>query len=135
MELKDVIKNFRAENNISQREFSRRCDLSHSLISLLENGMNPQTGKKMSPDLVTYRKIASGMGIQLQTLFEMLDETELVDLSFSDLERALGIEKNEEEPEEIRVIIRDLGKLTPEQAKSVLRAVFQGTNPDLFKED
>ena len=48
MKLEELLKQYRAENKISQRELARRCDLSNSLISLFEMGKNPQTGKQMS---------------------------------------------------------------------------------------
>lgn len=71
MKLSEILKKYREENKISQREFARRCQLSNSLISILEMGTNPQTGKPMEPDLKTYRRLASGMGM---TEKELLDE-------------------------------------------------------------
>ena len=128
MELKDVLKNFREKNKISQREFARRCDLSNSLISILEMGTNPQTGKKMSPDLVTYRKLASGMGVSLQFLLESLDDTELVSLSFDDFARALGQDEPEiPQTKEARIISGGIDKMPPErreQALKVLQTIF-----------
>ena len=81
MELKEILTNYRKENDLSQREFARRCGLSNSLISILEMGKNPQTKKKMAPDLDTYRKLANAMGISVQKLFEMLGNSERVDIS------------------------------------------------------
>lgn len=72
MKLSELLKQYRAENKISQRELARRCGLSNSLISLIEMGVNPQTGKEMSPDLETYRKIADCLGVSIQKLFETL---------------------------------------------------------------
>ena len=72
MKLEEVIKQYREENDISQREFARRCGLSNSLISIFEMGINPQTGKRIHPDLETYRKLANGMGMSIQKLFEKL---------------------------------------------------------------
>ena len=74
MELKEILTNYRKENDLSQREFARRCGLSNSLISILEMGKNPQTKKKMAPDLDTYRKLANAMGISVQKLFEPQQE-------------------------------------------------------------
>ena len=81
MELKDILTNYRYENRISQREFARRCNLSNSLISILEMGKNPQTGKKPTPDIDTYKKIASGMNITVHKLFQMIGDSEMVDLN------------------------------------------------------
>lgn len=81
MKLSEMLKIHRDENDISQRELARRCGLSNSLISLLEMGVNPQTGKEMSPDLETYRKLAFGMQISMQKLFEQLGDDATVNLS------------------------------------------------------
>ena len=87
MKLEDLIKKYREDNNISQREFARRCGLSNSLISIFEMGKNPQTGKTISPDLETYRKLANGMGTSIQNLFEVLGNDAMMrighDYSFS----------------------------------------------------
>lgn len=80
MELRKIISNYREENRISQREFARRCGLSNSLISILEMEKNPQTGKRMAPDLETYKKLAEGMGIRVHDLFEMIGDSELVNI-------------------------------------------------------
>lgn len=72
MKLGELISQYRISNNISQREFARRCGLSNSLISLIEKGVNPQTGKTMAQDLETYSRIAYAMGISVQELFEQL---------------------------------------------------------------
>ena len=78
MRLEELIKKYREDNDISQREFARRCGLSNSLISIFEMGKNPQTGKRISPDLETYRKLANGMGMSVQKLFEQLGSGALV---------------------------------------------------------
>lgn len=131
MELKDLLLKFREENGISQREFSRRSGLSNSLISILEMGMNPQTGKKMSPDLETYRKIASVMGITVQALFETLGESEYVHLYDED--------QTNDAPrtEEARILAKGIDKLPKaqrEQALSVIRAMF-AKYADYFEEE
>ena len=80
MELRDILINFRNENNMSQREFARRAGLSNSLISIIENGINPQTGRKMQQNIETYKSIANVMGISLHELFDQLDDNETVNL-------------------------------------------------------
>ena len=72
MRLGEIIRQFREKEGISQREFARRCELSNSLISILEMGVNPQTGKPMEPDMRTYRRLAAGMGISVRQLDDML---------------------------------------------------------------
>lgn len=73
MKLSDLLKQYRQENDLSQRDFARKCSLSHGTISLIERETNPQTGKEMSQDMDTYKKLADGMGLTVQELFEKLD--------------------------------------------------------------
>lgn len=96
MKLKEVIKKFREENDLSQREFAKRCNLSHNTISLLEREINPNSGKRMIPDTVTYKKIADGMGITMDELFTCLDQTDLVSLgsSMTDNDRLEALHQN-----------------------------------------
>ena len=91
MKLSEILKQYREENGISQREFAKRCELSNSLISILEKGVNPQTGNPVDPDSRTYRRLAAGMGITEQHLRELLRSnnaplTYSQDVSESDLE-------------------------------------------------
>ena len=80
MKLGKLIIQYRERNDLSQREFARRCGLSNSLISIIEKGINPQTGKEVSPDLETYSRIARAMGITMQMLFEQLGDDATVHL-------------------------------------------------------
>lgn len=87
MKLSTIIIEHRKQLQISQREFSRRCGLSNSYISFLENEYNPRTGKPIVPTLEQYQKIAAGMGLTVHQLFEKLDEDSPVDLHVSDHSR------------------------------------------------
>lgn len=82
MKLSELIRDYRKTMNISQREFSRRCNLSNTYISFLENEKNPKTGRPLIPTLEQYRKIADGMGMTVHRLFELLDDDAPVDLRF-----------------------------------------------------
>ena len=81
MDLKDILINYRTENKISQREFARRCGLSNAQISILEYGVNKQTGRKPVPDIITMKKLADGMGTTLQKLFDEIGDSEFVHLN------------------------------------------------------
>ena len=80
MKLSELIRDYRKRENISQREFSRKCDLSNTYISFIENEKNPKTGQPLVPTLENYKKLADGMGMTVQQLFEMLDDDAPVDL-------------------------------------------------------
>ncbi len=131
MKLSELIIEYRKRMNISQREFSRMCDLSNTYISFLENEKNPKTGRPMIPTLEQYQKIATGMGLTVHQLFEQLDEDSPVDL------HAPAAVPEQPKNDDVRLLIRGLNKLTPaqlEQATNVFRAMFMQTNPDLFEE-
>lgn len=40
MELGEIIKQYRVEHGLSQRQFSKMCGVSNTYISFLENGRN-----------------------------------------------------------------------------------------------
>ena len=133
MKLGNILIDYRNRMQISQREFARRCGLSNSYISFIENEYNPRTGKPIVPTIEQYQKIASGMDMTVHQLFELLDEDSPVDLHVSS---APFVE--EPKNDDVRVFVQDLNKLTPEQlaqAKNVFRAMFAITNPELFKGD
>ena len=96
MKLHDAIIKFRMEQGLSQREFAKRCNLSHNTIHLLEKGINPRSGKPLVPDTITYKKIADGMGITMDELFTTLDQTEYVSLgtTMTDDDRLEALHQN-----------------------------------------
>lgn len=96
MKLHDAITSYRLETGLSQREFAKRCNLSHNTISLLEKGVNPRSGKSLIPDTMTYKKIADGMGITMDELFMKLDQTEFVSLgtTMTDDDRLEALHQN-----------------------------------------
>lgn len=96
MKLHDAITKFRTEQGLSQREFAKRCNLSHNTIHLLEKGINPRSGKPLVPDTITYKKIANGMGITMDELFTTLDQTEYVSLgtTMTDDDRLEALHQN-----------------------------------------
>lgn len=137
MKLGDIIINYRSENGLSQREFARRADLSNSLISLIEKGTNPQTGKAMAQDLETYNRIARAMGVSLQSLFETLGDDATVSMGAFHY----GIDDYHEErvqefwhpvTEEAKQIAKGVDQLPKDQrvqAFNVIKAMF----PHLFE--
>ena len=135
MKLSDLIIEYRTRMNISQREFSRKCDLSNTYISFIENEKNPKTGRPVVPTLEQYKKLADGMGISVQRLFELLDDDAPVDLGVTAAEPS---DPDLPADNDFRLFVRDSSKLSPDQfrmARSLLRAAFKATNPELFKGD
>lgn len=159
MTLKEIIKDYRDEHGLSQREFSVKCGLSNAAISNIEKGkVNPNTGKETVTSIETLMKIASGMGITLDELFAKMDNNiplrmsitemrqpfhpsvvEILDNKLKSVQSEKQPDDDQDEPktDDIRLLIRGLNKLSPEQvaqAKNVFRAMFAITNPNLFDE-
>lgn len=77
MKLQDIIKEYRKCHGLSQRQFATQCNLSNGYISILENGVNPNTGKPVIPSVPQLKKIADGMSITLHELCNKADDMPL----------------------------------------------------------
>ena len=124
MKLSELIIDYRRKMNISQREFSRKCDLSNTYISFIENEKNPKTGRPLVPNLEQYKKLADGMDISVQHLFELLDDDAPVDLGVFPSD---PVPEDQPKNDDVRLLIRGFNKLSPEQvqqAKNVMKAMF-----------
>ena len=114
MDLKDIIIKYREDNKISQREFARRTGLSNAQISILEYGKNKQTGRKPVPDIITMKKLADGMGITLQALFEMIGDSEFVHLNTRPDSYPIVIPNTDR-------FIRIMASMAPEDYQTIMR--------------
>ena len=77
MTLGDVIREFRELNNLSMEEFAKMSNLSKSYISMLENNKDPR-GNPINPSLETIDKVASTIGVELDTLVSKIDQDVVV---------------------------------------------------------
>lgn len=75
MTLKEFVMNYRADHDLSQRQFAAKCNLSNGYISMLEKEINPSTGKPLIPTLAALNKLARGMNIDLNSLLKQIDDT------------------------------------------------------------
>lgn len=57
------VRQLRAERNLSLEALASRCDVSRSMLSLIERG-------ESSPTAVVLEKIATGLGVTLASLFD-----------------------------------------------------------------
>lgn len=74
MFLGDLIKKYRSANNLSLRDFAKRCGLSHTYISALEKNIDPRTGKPIAPTLDTVKYVSKGMNISIEEILKALDD-------------------------------------------------------------
>lgn len=80
MQIGDIVQQHLEKNNLSQRQFAKKCGVSHGYISMLINGKNPCTGKKIVPTLTALQSLSTGLGVTLDSLLRMMDG-ERVDIS------------------------------------------------------
>lgn len=69
----EIIKKYRRENRLSQRDFSKLCNLSHTYISALEKNIDPRTGKPIAPTLEAVKSISHAMNMEIEDLLKLLD--------------------------------------------------------------
>lgn len=74
MKLGDLIREYREKQGLSQRQFADRCGLSNGYISIIEKGINPNTGKPVTPTIPQLKKIAGGLNITVMEMFETVDD-------------------------------------------------------------
>jgi transcriptional regulator with XRE-family HTH domain len=74
MTLGAIVKRYRDEHGISQRQFAATCGLSNGFISMLEKNKNPKTGLPMAPSLLVVKKIAQSMNTSFHALIQQADD-------------------------------------------------------------
>lgn len=76
MKLGDIILNYRNSfaPKMSQREFAKKCGLSHTYIAALEKNIDPRTGKPIAPTLDTVKYVSKAMNLPIDELLKMLDD-------------------------------------------------------------
>lgn len=84
MKLRELIRSYRESHDLSQRQFAIQCNLSNGYISILEKGINPNTGKPVTPTIPQLKKLADGMSMSLNELLERADDMP-IDLASTDL--------------------------------------------------
>ena len=74
MKIGDIITKYCSDHGLSYRQFALQCGVTNGYISMLINGENPKTGKPLRPTVETYEKLAVGMGMDINELFNMMDD-------------------------------------------------------------
>lgn len=77
MTLGDVIRRYRYVNNLNMDEFAKKCDLSKSYVSMLENNKGPR-GIPIKPSVETVYKVANAMGMSVDEMLDNIDQDVVV---------------------------------------------------------
>ena len=73
MTLGECINNYLNEHDMSMRKFASAVGISHAYISNIVNEKTSR-GDNPTPSITVYKKIASAMGIDVNTLIAMVDD-------------------------------------------------------------
>ena len=79
MFLGDIILKYRKEMNMSQRDFSKKSNMSHSYVAMLEKNIDARTGKPISPTLETIKNVSLATNIPIDDILKSLnDDQEII---------------------------------------------------------
>lgn len=112
------IRTMRLSRGMTQADLAKAIGQSQASITMYENG-------RREPDFETLEALADIFNVPLVSF---VDGDGVVSVSYSD----------PSDNDDFRMFVRDSSQLTPDQfrmARSILRAAFKATNPDLFKGD
>lgn len=76
-----IIKEYRNKNKITMEEFAKKSNLSKGYISMLEKNYNPKTKQGITPTFQTFKCIAKAMCIDVNTLINLLDDEQIINIS------------------------------------------------------
>ena len=111
------IKTMRLSRGMTQPDLAKALDQSQASITMYETG-------KREPDFETLEALADVFNVPLVSF---VDDGDVVSV----------VSSNHPHNEDLRLLVQDLSKLSPEQqkqARSLFRAAFMFTNPELFNE-
>lgn len=98
MTISEYIRNYRVSNKLTMQQLADRCGISKGYISMLEGKRNPSNNyKEITPSLATIRKLAVGMGVDVDELLSVVDdeitiaEKDQIETPYDRLKRELGI--------------------------------------------
>lgn len=117
MHIGQIISNYLQENQMSQRQFAKKCDLSNGYISMLINNVNNKTGKPLIPSLSALLSISKGLGMSFDELCEKYEDLE-VDLSVAK-QLPVATKSNGRVDEFVELF----GKLTSEQQALIISQI------------
>ena len=84
MKIGEWLKTYRDQHGLSMQALADLCGFSKAYINVLEKGVNPKTGKSMSPTMQTFQKIARATKTDVDTLLKILDGDQPITLNSPD---------------------------------------------------
>lgn len=85
MNLGEIIKKFRDDNELSMDKFAKMSGVSKAYISVLEKNKRPKTGKPITPSIPVIKNVAEAMNMSFDELFNMLEDNQIVSIGLDDV--------------------------------------------------
>lgn len=85
MNLGEIIKKFRDDNELSMDKFAKMSGLSKAYISVLEKNKRPKTEKPVTPSIPVIKNVAEAMNMSFDELFNMLEDNQIVSIALDDV--------------------------------------------------
>lgn len=85
MNLGEIIKKFRDDNELSMDKFAKMSGLSKAYISVLEKNKRPKTGKPVTPSIPVIKNVAEAMNMSFDELFNMLEDNQMISIGLDDV--------------------------------------------------
>ena len=124
MKLGELLKSYRTEHKLSMDAFCELSDLTKGYISMLEKNEHPKSKKPIIPSYETIEKIAKGMQISVESLINMLDDDQEIQIN-STPARLKSIAPTTSLPDASDLLTQQITdkvvQLTPDNKKIVLR--------------
>ena len=90
MNLGEIIKKFRDDNELSMDKFAKMSNLSKAYISVLEKNKRPQTGKPVTPSIPVIKNVAEAMNMSFDELFNMLEDNQIISIGTDDIVKKIN---------------------------------------------
>ncbi|MCC0743138.1 helix-turn-helix transcriptional regulator [Clostridioides sp. ZZV13-5731] len=116
--LAEIIKEYRSEHNLSLREFSNLCGVSHTYIDKIEKNRDPRNGKAVEPTLDMLEKISLGLNLTLKELL-----TKLGKIQSNTQNDELLKKVNSKEDDEINELINRLASLDLDDKDAIKKMI------------
>ncbi|BFK26992.1 MAG: helix-turn-helix transcriptional regulator [Blautia producta] len=114
MTLGEIIKQYRAEHDMSMREFEKISGISRGYLSMLEKNEHPKTKKPITPSVDIIRQVSLAINVPFDRIFDLM-EGEAVSIAtkenfqLSPLEKEIILRFRQLSNGERDMILRSLG--------------------------
>ena len=117
MRVGEIINKYLKDNDMSQRQFAKKCGLSNGYISMLIKNTNTHSEKPIVPSLTSLLAVSKALEITIDQLFEMADDIQ-IDMSY-----AKNLPTSKRGSRRTDEFIELFNMLTPEQQSIVISQI------------